>query len=145
MVCSIARALATSTIPAGDRTEIMRAAPMHRTGRSRLPPANTLWRMAWWLDWGGCMGEGNSLSRASSILRWPCCNVSLSMKVEYSKSHDASTFASGSCGAAALGGVFLAAISGEVACATRFLRSPDHGDLGDPPTFLHRPFVGSKT
>src|SRR5260370_42087651 len=123
----------------------MRAASIHRTGRSRLPPANTLWRMAWWIDSGRCIGEGNSLSRAPSILRWPCCNVSLSMKVEDSKSHDASTFALGSWGAAALGGVFLAAISGEGAGATRFLRSPDHGDLCDHPTCLHRPLVVSKT
>src|SRR5436190_14561559 len=46
--------------------EKMRAASTHRIGRIRLPPANTLYRMAVWIEGGCVVSAGSNRSRAAS-------------------------------------------------------------------------------
>src|ERR1700757_1274701 len=47
----------------------IRADSRHRIGRTRLPPANTEYLMAEWME-GGCTDSaGNSFSRCASTLR----------------------------------------------------------------------------
>src|SRR5437867_3154410 len=46
--------------------EKMRAASRHKIGRIRLPPANTLYRMAVWMEGGCVVSAGSSRSRAAS-------------------------------------------------------------------------------
>ena len=62
----------------------MRPASMHMMGRNLFPPANTLCRMASWIETGCCVTEGNNRSKAASVATRPCSRVSLSMKCEYS-------------------------------------------------------------
>src|SRR5271154_4311804 len=44
----------------------MRAVSRQRIGRIRLPPANTLYRMARWIEVGGTLSAGRRFSRAAS-------------------------------------------------------------------------------
>ena len=84
-VCSISSAAPNSSMPAGSDSAIMRPASMQSTGRSRLPPANTLCRIALWMETGCSVSSGISRSRAASVSRCPCSKVSLSMNRQYNK------------------------------------------------------------
>src|SRR5579862_4347503 len=68
-------------MPGGREPATIRPASMQRIGRSRLPPANTLCRMAWWIEVGRCVAAGNRRSSAASVSAWPCSRVCLSMRV----------------------------------------------------------------
>ena len=55
---------------------MVRAASMARTGRRRLPPAKTEWRMAPWIEAGTWVTGGRRRSRARSVRSTPSRRIS---------------------------------------------------------------------
>src|SRR4029077_11634624 len=78
-------------MPCGSDPAIMRPASMHKIGRSRFPPANTLCRIALWIDNGCVVSKGISRSSEASVNCCPCRRVSFNMTRQYNKHKQSET------------------------------------------------------
>ena len=73
----------------------MRAASMQSTGRRRLPPAKTLWRMARWIEEGVWFSAGMRRSSARSVSSAPQRRVSFTSTSISIMLNDLAAFLSG--------------------------------------------------
>src|SRR5205807_653367 len=87
----------TSKTQAGCNAGIMSlekasAVSRHKIGRIRLPPANTLYLIAVWMEVGGVFSAGRSFSRAASTARRSCSKKEGSFIVGGRPSDDAAPY-----------------------------------------------------
>src|SRR5437588_145120 len=72
--------------------EKVRAVSRHKIGRIRVPPANTLYLIAVWMEVGGVFSAGRSFSRAASTARRSCSKKEGSFIVGGRPSDDAAPY-----------------------------------------------------